>query len=81
MGDSAEQNGCFKMALSKAKRWLVEKKENGGIIGTIEKSDIVGLVTYAWKNSFDRIACNRKAVAERGWGPLNYNLLLHPEIT
>ena len=26
------------------------------------------------------IATNQKAVAERGWGPLNYKLLLHPEI-
>jgi hypothetical protein len=80
VGDSAEQNGCFKMALSKAKRLLVEKKENAALIGTIEKTDIVGLVTYAWKHSFDRVASNRKAIAERGWGPLNYNLLLHPEI-
>ena len=30
--------------------------------------------------SFACIATNQKAVAEQGWGPLNYNLLLQPEI-
>jgi len=80
VGDSTEQNGCFKMALAKSKRELVDKKENAGVIGTIEKTDIVGLVTCAWNQSFARVASNKKAVAERGWGPLTYNLLLHPEI-
>jgi hypothetical protein len=30
--------------------------------------------------SFAHIATNQKAVAEQGYGPSNYNLLLHPEI-
>lgn len=80
VGDSTEQNGCFKMALTRAKRNLVEKKESWGLEGTIEKTDIVSIVTYAWERSFARQSTNIKAVAERGWGPLNYNLLLHPEI-
>ena len=33
-----------------------------------------------WIASFAHIATNQKAVAEKGWGSLNYNLLLHPEI-
>ena len=69
------------MALTKAKRNLDEKKESWGLEGTVDKTDIVGVVTYAWENSFHRIGSNKKAVAERGWGPLNYNLLLHPEIS
>ena len=81
VGDSTEQNGCFKMALTKAKRNLVEKKESWGLEGTVDKTDIVGVVTYAWENSFHRIGSNKKAVAKFGWGPLNYNLLLHPEIS
>ena len=68
------------MALTKAKRNLVEKKESWGLKGTVDKTDIVGVVTYAWENSFHRIGSNKKAVAKFGWGPLNYNLLLHPEI-
>jgi hypothetical protein len=37
VGDSAGQNGCFKMALTKGKRNLVKKKESWGLEGTIEK--------------------------------------------
>ena len=68
------------MAIAKAKRELVDKKENAGLLGTIEKTDIVSLVSQAWNASFTRVDNNKKAVAECGWGPLNYNLLLHPEI-
>ncbi len=48
----------------------------------INKTDIVGLVSKAWKLSFARVNNNQKAVASRGWGPraLAYNALLHPEI-
>ena len=38
------------------------------------------LVGRAWDDSFARIGTNKKAVADRGWSPLNYNCLLHPEI-
>ncbi len=81
VGDSMEQNGCFKMALTKAKRNLVEKKECWGLEGTVDKTDIVGMVNYAWEISFQRLESNKKAVAERRWGLSNYNLLLHPEIS
>ncbi len=80
VGDSTEQNRCFKMAIAKAKRELVDKKENAGLVGTIKKTDIVRLVSFAWDQLFTRVACNQKAIAKHGWGPWNYNLLLHPDI-
>jgi len=82
VGDSSEQNGCFKMALTKAKQELVTKKNESGLDYTINKTDVVGLVRQAWKSSFARTQTNRKAIATRGWGPraLNYNALLHPEV-
>ena len=82
VGDSSEQNGCFKMALTRAKQELVTKKNDAGLEFSINKTDIVGLVQIAWKRSFARVKTNIKAVAHRGWGPkaLNYNVLLHPEI-
>jgi hypothetical protein len=80
VGDSMEKNMCFKMALVTAKFELVDKKENSGLVGTIEKTGIVGLVGCAWNQSFAWVASNQKAVVELGWGPLFYNLLLHPEI-
>jgi len=82
VGDSSEQNGCFKMALTKAKQELVTKKNDAGLEFAINRTDIVGLVQQAWNASFARVKTNIKATASRGWGPkaLSYNALLHPEI-
>ena len=43
-------------------------------------SDIIPIVKYAWDLSFARMESNKKAIRDRGWFPLNRNLLLHPEI-
>jgi hypothetical protein len=80
VGDSNEQNGCFKMALTRHKRNLLNKKEERREEFAIHKSDIVYLVSMAWADSFARIESNRNAIADRGWSPLNYNCLCHPEI-
>lgn len=80
VGDSTEQNGCFKMALTKHKRNLLRRKEECRLEFTIEKVDIVNLVHEAWLESFARVKSNKKAIADRGWNPLTYNCLLHPEI-
>ena len=80
VGDSSEQNGCFKMALTKHKRELLRRKELVGAEFAIDKQDITYIVGQAWANSFARVENNKKAIAERGWGPLNFNCLLHPEI-
>ena len=80
VGDSTEQNGCFKMALTKHKRNLLTRKEECRLEFAIEKVDVVYLVHQAWLDSFARVQSNKKAIAERGWNPLTYNCLLHPEI-
>ena len=68
------------MALTRHKRNLLKKKESRRAAFAIEKDDIVDLVARAWDESFARISSNQKAIAERGWTPLNYNCLLHAEI-
>jgi hypothetical protein len=82
VGDSSEQNGCFKMALTRAKQQLVSQKNDSGLEYTINEEDIVGLVQEAWKGSFARVETNRQAISRRGWGAsaLNYNALCHPEV-
>ena len=81
VGDSTEQNGCFKMALTRYKRELLAKKELVQAEFAIDKKDVVYLVAQqAWADSFARVHQNLKAIAERGWGLLNYNCLLHPQI-
>jgi hypothetical protein len=55
-------------------------KTKRGLKFTIIKQDIMWIVRYAWEKSFARIQTNKHAIAERGWGPLNYVLLDHPEL-
>jgi len=45
------------------------------------KTGIILLIHQAWKESFAVKATNKKVIAERGWGPLNYVLLDHPELS
>jgi hypothetical protein len=82
VGDSTEQNGCFKMALARCKQALVTKKNDCALPFEINRSDIVKLVKDSWNLSFARVNTNKKAVLHRGWGPraLNKNVLLLPEI-
>jgi hypothetical protein len=56
------------------------QKKNRRVPLAIDKVDVVDLVSRAWEVSFARVKSNKKAIADRGWSPLNYNCLLHPEI-
>ena len=45
-------------------------------VGSVDVlQDITYIVGQAWANSFARVENNKKAIAERGWGPLTYVLL------
>jgi hypothetical protein len=57
---------------------LLEKKQEMRLDYKIEKHDVVGLVHHAWLYSFDKRDSNKKAISERGWNPLTYNLLDQP---
>ncbi len=46
----------------------------------INHHDIVGLVHCAWEHSFARAESSRRAIADRGWNPLTFNLLDHEEL-
>ncbi len=43
-------------------------------------TDIIHLVNYAYPLSYGMIERGRKAIQDRGWGPLNYVLLLNEDI-
>lgn len=47
---------------------------------TIEKTDIVVIALKAAAKSFSRVQSNKQAICERGWNPLNRELLLSPPI-
>ena len=46
----------------------------------IYPTDIMTIVNDAWQHSFDRIELNKKAIYDRSWGSLNYNLLNDKDI-
>ena len=47
---------------------------------TIEVTEIMILVNYVWSVSFAKIPSNKKAMVERGWNPLNRNIVLDTAI-
>lgn len=81
VGDSVEQNGCFKMATYRAKDQILAHREKNpmGVLGILP-SDIIIIVNEAWERSFARVRTNKKTIAERGWYPFNRNVLLHKDI-
>ena len=78
VADSSECNGNYKMALSKAKREIYSLKPSDAKVWY--PTDIIPICNRAFQKSFAKVDCVQKAIAERGWGPLNYNLLTHPDI-
>ena len=81
VGDSKEQNRSFNIAMTKAKQELLEYKTRYTFENpTLQPTDIIPLINKAWKQSFARVEKNRNAIADRGWNPLNRNLLLDPSI-
>jgi hypothetical protein len=80
VGDSAEQNGSWKMATTRDKRKLSQFRISMGMPVNIRPSDIVPIVNNAWKQSFARVGPNKRAISRRGWQPLNRGLLQNPEV-
>ena len=81
VADSSEQNGAFKVALSDIKMKIVQKRLDIMMdVPSIQSTDIIPIINYAWDRSFARIEQSKKAISDRGWAPLNYNLLTHEQI-
>jgi hypothetical protein len=71
VGDANSVNGSFKINLTKSKCEYIK------ITGAprFEMMDIIPLVNWAFPLSFGNQKSAIKAVAQRGWNPLNFNLL------
>jgi cation transport regulator ChaC len=81
VGDSKQQNGCWKMSMTREKDKLVAFKRRHGFKNTdFQRLDIVPLVVRAWASSFARTPKNKDALMERGWYHLDKRLLRDPEI-
>jgi hypothetical protein len=71
VGDTSALNGAFKIHLTKTKHQYIAKRG----APRFEPTDIVPLVNQAFPKSFGNSKSVIKVIAERGWNPLNYNLL------
>ena len=82
VGDSNQQNGRFKMLLTQKKKEMYQKQLYNAFQQNLHlmRSDIVPLVNATWPLAFGNVESKRRAITERGWGPFNKNLLLHPLI-
>ena len=79
VGDSKEQNGSFNIALTKAKLKMLETREKLGL-EELEDTDLIPIINYAWKHSFARKNKNQNANSDRGWNPLNRNILTNADL-
>ena len=77
VGDSYQQNGRFKIALADYKKRLMDKRLLT-FCSEIEliPTDIIPMIHEAWLLSFADVGGNKQAILERGFNPLNKNLLL-----
>lgn len=76
VADSDELNAVFKEEFNVAKQRLLDSRVHGR--KQFYPSDIVPLVHHAWTISYGQHENIKRALALRGWNPLNYALLLHP---
>lgn len=80
VGDSSEQNGSYKIAMTKSKQELVLKKQRMCWSNARVETYEMLVLNAAWEKSFARVSYNKDAIAARGWGPLTRNLLDNSEI-
>ena len=76
VGDSNEQNGCYKMYFTQCKNMITKRRFDVGLFKlNIVRTDIVPIVNYVRADWFNNIDTKKKAIRDRGWGPLNKKLL------
>ncbi len=80
VGDASEQNGKFKIEWTKVKEWMMVYKSINCLPCTIGPTDIIPLINRVFHKSYGSIHSNLKALADRGWNPLNRKLLEHNEL-
>ncbi len=75
----SELNGAFKLGVTKTEKAIYNAKPDS-LKGKWKMTDIIPVVNGAYATSYCRVDKCKKAVTDRGWGPLNYALLQHLEM-
>jgi hypothetical protein len=79
VADSSQINGGFKIALTRFKREVLACLT--GNTPRFMQTDIISLVRKAWYASFAKQESAKVAIAKRGWNPLIFYLLDHPNLS
>ncbi len=79
VADSLELNGAFKMGVTRTEKEIYNAKPDS-LMYKWKMTDIIPIVNGAFPTSFGWVDKSKKAIADRGWGPLNYALFQHPEV-
>jgi len=79
-GDAEQCNGCFKIEFGAAKQRLSQRRLALKLPMRFDMTDVIPLINAAWTRSFGNAANTKKALADRGWNPMNRALLLHPDV-
>ena len=81
VGDSKQQNGSYKMSMTKHKDEIVKRKLTKlWSKPQFKETDIIPAVNSSWNESFARVSSNQDAISKKGWNPWNRNLLLSEQI-
>ena len=80
VGDSSEQNGLYKISMTRAKDELVLTKQRLEMPIDFKRMDVMPLINKSTSQSFDIVVSNRKAIVDRGWAECDYRLLDHPDV-
>ena len=71
VGDSAEQNGTYKVLWYRAKCEMVSYKHDRGMVMVLNAKDVVPLLNRIFGHSFGRVSTNQQVTADQGWNPPN----------
>jgi hypothetical protein len=77
--NSTELNGTYKIKLFKEKHLYLMQKPIGKRDSFLT-TDIIPLLNRIWEDSLGNRRKAKKAIVERGWGPLTYVLLDHKSL-
>jgi hypothetical protein len=80
VGDSAEQNGTFKVYWYREKRNFITWKSDRALPLVIQPHDIMPILNRCFGHSFGRKQTTKNATSDRGWCPANRKLLSHPDL-
>ena len=75
----SELSGALKMGVMRTEKAIYNAKPDS-LKGKWKMTDIILIVNGAFPTLFGWMDKSKEAIADCGWGPLNYVLLQHPEV-